>query len=225
MNKTTILAIVAVFALLILPACSTQTSAADLATGDTQAAENVYGKIKAINGNEILLAIGEYTERTPGADFPAGEWPADGDPAGSPRQRDEAQSSSDADSASDSSSDETDSAPPQNDGANSEAPRGNRGERSGGQGGDRREGQSRPEGSPDRGNGAEGMPNRQGGMNSENVKLTGEEKTYLVPVTAAITAGSGDAASEIRFTQLAVKNIVRLSLDEAGNILQVEVLQ
>ena len=57
----------------------------------------------------------------------------------------------------------------------------------------------------------------------QGIVLTGEEKIYQIPVTAKITAMQG--STELRFTQLAVKNTVCIYLDSDGDIFHVQLLQ
>lgn len=68
-----------------------------------------------------------------------------------------------------------------------------------------------------------GMDGQTG--NTAAYTLTGEEATYLIPVTASITTGEGENARTVRFTQLGYKNVVKISLDEAGTVVAVQVLE
>ena len=133
------------------------------------AIEIVYGKIKEINGNEILLVIGTMG----GADT---ERPARGD---------------------------------------GEAPA------FGGERTARGDGEAPAFGSerPVRGD------IQTGSTLQVALRLTDEEKLYQIPVTAKITAGTGAGAAELRFTQLAVKNVVSLRIGENGEIIAVQLLQ
>lgn len=77
-------------------------------------------------------------------------------------------------------------------------------------------------------NAASGRPGgaQAGGSRGGTVSLTyaDEEATYLIPVTAEITTGEGDNARAIRFTQIAVKNIVKLTLDSEGVIVSLQII-
>lgn len=57
-----------------------------------------------------------------------------------------------------------------------------------------------------------------------SLAYTGEDRTYIIPVTAEVTMGSGENIRELRFTQLAYKNIVKLTLTGDGVITAVQVL-
>ena len=66
----------------------------------------------------------------------------------------------------------------------------------------------------------------QNGMAMQvSLQLTGEETIYQIPVTAKITAGNNQGAAELRFTQLAVKNVVSLHFNDNGDIIAVQLLQ
>ncbi|MDL2233320.1 hypothetical protein LJC63_07045 [Ruminococcaceae bacterium OttesenSCG-928-L11] len=182
--------------LLLLAGCGAQATAAEPeAKNLPEASETVLGKIKEINGNEILLAFVETGGQAPGmGGAPEGEMlpPGEGDLPGQVQQ----------------------------------------GERPSGGGGGM--GMQMPEGEVPEGRGGQSggrSDNRRQGMNDTAATgsqslftLTGEEQLYQIPVTATVTTGQGDGARTVRFTQLAVKNVVRLHLDETGAILRVEVL-
>lgn len=179
--------------LLLLTGCGSRMSPSEGAISEpVQAAGTVLGKIKEINGNEIVLALAEEDRRGGPGEQVGGNAGSQGDapqtdtPSSRTRER--------GGDLPDISNGES----PSGDGSQDDESGGRRQERGGA--------------------GSQGMGD------SLSVTLTGKEKLYLIPVTANVTTGQGDNARTIRFTQLAVKNIIRLSLDENDNILLVEVL-
>ena len=77
----------------------------------------------------------------------------------------------------------------------------------------------------------QGMTGPSGGMDMGEMQaiafmtFNGEETSYTIPVTASVTTGQNDSARTVSFTQIAVKNILKLTLDESGRITSVRVLQ
>ena len=63
------------------------------------------------------------------------------------------------------------------------------------------------------------------GSGGTGESFTGEDRVFIIPVGAPVTIGTGGNQRKISFTQIAVKNILRLQLDKNGNILSVEVVQ
>ena len=57
------------------------------------------------------------------------------------------------------------------------------------------------------------------------ISYTGEEVTYQIPVTASITTGEGENARTISFAQIGYKNVLKLTMDQNGNIVSVAILQ
>jgi|GEM_PF-2873223 len=81
-------------------------------------------------------------------------------------------------------------------------------------------------GSGEAGSGSGRRQSGAGGARSESTTLTytGEEELFLIPVTATITSGQGENARAVRFTQLAVKNVVKLTLDGNDSIVSVQII-
>lgn len=196
--------------LLLFYGCGQAASAAAPEQVEILGAETVYGKIKEINGNEILLALGDYSTQSSGS-FGEGAPAESSESVGEDRQLPEGMPNT-AEGRGAGSTETTDSGNQTPDMAGGRGSGGSpTGE--GGFGGGQRQG------------GASGNMPGSGGSNRTTVTLTGEEKTWVIPVTAKVTSGEGENARDIRFTQLAVKNVVRLSLNAEGEILKVEVLQ
>lgn len=177
---------------------------------ETVAAQVVYGKIKEINGNELLLAIGEMASSGGMEGFSG--IPPDQENSGT-----------------------EDGSPPEGmpSGMTGQGGRGGTGGRGGESSGEAPT-QSSADTSemPAQSGGAEspaGASGRgtQGGQapTQQSITLTGEEISYQIPVTAQVVSGQGENVRTISFTQLAYKNVVCLSLDEEGRIFKVEVLQ
>lgn len=205
--------------LLLLSGCANRVSAAESQADETvPAARSVLGKIKEINGNEILLALAEQSEPPrgdpgeradigvpPGAEGAVEEQPQTGVPSPDASRQPDGSGRPSGDMPAEGSRGGGDSPPSDQ----QQAPAGGANASGGGSGGAR--------------------GNRQGGRggqsgNAVSVTLTGEEKTWLIPVTADVSTGEGETKRTIRFTQLAVKNVVRLQLDANDNIIAVEVL-
>ena len=170
---------------------------------ESVAVEAVSGRIREINGNEIILALGDWAEDGNSPDRPArepGQSREDGDATrGEQRGQNDAQD---------------------NPGGGQSGGRPQGGAQGGQSGGRPQGGQS--------GDGQRGQGGQNGGPPNDappEFVLSGDEKNYTIPVTATITTGQGDNRTEIRFTQLAVKNVVRLDLDSNGEIISIEVLQ
>lgn len=177
----------------------------------------VYGKVKSANGNELTLALGTLpSSNTPSSSggravatsddsggLPAGEAPPL-TPAGD-------------------SQESVEDAP--------ESPAGRSGQRGSGNGqqtGGPPAGQDMSR--PDAGGGdtAGGTMGAAGGMSAAGgttLEYTGEEVTCQIPVTARVTTGQGDSARTVSFTQIGYKNIVKLTLNEEGQIVSVVILQ
>lgn len=194
--------------LLICSGCqSVATQADDNQLDITTEMQAVYGKIKEINGNELLLVVGSYDQQS-GPPDSGQEEPSDGQRPSRGNRDGQAEGE-----------------------GGSRPDRGARGEGTfpgGEEGGSRPDRTAREdeEASGEEGGrsgrnqgGGDSMPGRQASFT-----LSGEEVTYLIPVTAGITTGQGEQAKTIRFTQLAVKNIVCLRLDQSGAVQAVEVV-
>lgn len=205
----------------VLAGCTSQMMAAesgDSAADDLQgAASTVLGKVKAVNGNEILLAIAEESQ---GRNQPPGE-SAPGGAATNENPPEESAPGGDAPSRGARDGSRPDSVSGEGAAPEGEIPAGDF------PSGDIPVGEA-PADIPagETSGAAQRGQNRQPGSQpgSFSVTLTGAEQTYLIPVTAAVTTGQGDSARTIRFTQLAVKNVIRLYLDENGAIFAVQVL-
>ncbi|WRS26221.1 hypothetical protein U6B65_07610 [Oscillospiraceae bacterium MB08-C2-2] len=221
--------------LLLSTGCSTGAQPQE-AQSSQQATKQIYGKITTINGNEITLKVG--TLRQQQRQGPEGE----GERSRPDRSQENASGSEEV-------AGQDESRP------EGSRPSGSRPEGAGGEGRQGRPGgnvqadasgeeqpaspdgqqavpedgeQGGPEGGQGRPGGQGGPGGGQGGMrNTVKLEYTGEETTWLIPVSATITAGEGDSASEVRFTQLAVDNIVCLTVPEEdpASILSVQVLQ
>lgn len=217
-------ALVVILCISLLYGCSqaaSETTSSELPEGT----QTVYGKIKEINGNEVLLAIADYNERSSMGGPQTGQNNSENNKA---PLEDEEQAENNSPPAQDGDFEGM----PQDDGEGFPTGEGfpadgggsdsSRQERYGGRGGQsgERQGGNRQGAA---GGAGGGMGNSAGGASS--VTLTGEEIQYQIPVTALVTTGQGDNAQTIRFTQLAVKNLIRLSIDDSGKILQVVVLQ
>ena len=104
----------------------------------------------------------------------------------------------------------------------SSVPPGERGEESG----DIERQRSSASGRPDRNNmPSGGQSGLQSGSQLPALSFTGEEHTYLIGPSVAITSGSGEDAQAIRFTQLSEKAVVQLSFDQQNNLTAIAVLQ
>lgn len=184
-------------ALLLLSGCS-QPETAEESEASSAVIQSIYGKIKEVYGNEIVLALGEYESAgQPGGGMPmGGEMPQSDMPAerGMPEGE----------------------RPNRGDGG--EAPDG------GGMGEMPNMGEMPAGGEMPSGMGNNDI-NQQAGRMQTQFTLNGEEVRYQIPVTAALTTGQGENQQELRFTQLAVKNIVCLNLDKTGKIVSLEVLE
>lgn len=196
----------------------------------------VYGKIKSANGNEILLVMG-----TPGGGGAQGIGsPASGGNTSSPEAEAPSSDGSGVRSPRDLTVNEGSAAPegdmpspnrqrPSLDGetpADTALPGGSAegtGPGTAQPGGGEAAPDSTPGGASPSGGRRQGSA---GGARSESITLTytGEERLFLIPVTATITSGQGNNSRTVRFTQLAVKNVVRLTLDGNGDIVSLQVI-
>lgn len=190
---------------------------------EIKAAEVVYGKIKEINGNEMLLAVGTLETASPGG-FDRGEAAGAGD---APVREGSGSGVASAGPGGDRAAAEGNAAagrtageaPAENAPASAGAGSGSEAARS-----DRTaQGRLGSGGAPDpfAGGGMNGIS----GMGQTSITLTGEERTYVIPVTCPITSGEGERAQTVRFTQLAVKNVVKLSFNKTGDMVAVQVMQ
>ena len=176
----------------IVPAAESSEAVSASAEPAELAAEMVYGRIKEINGNEILLVVGTMGQTAERQRVPITATATDTE-----QSRDERM--------------------PMGDG---ERPAFS-GERMPMGDGERPvfSGERMPIGEGER------MPMGEGERVTvgQGIVLTGEEKIYQIPVTAKITAMQG--STELRFTQLAVKNTVCIYIDSDGDIFHVQLLQ
>jgi hypothetical protein len=198
-------------ATLLFSGCQTQEDVV-VSSPEIPIARTVYGKIKEINGNEILLALASESNN----DFRQS--------SGNPSSRSDTNSTAsgyEGRSGGISRGESYDASQVQE----------NMGEMSQRSASMPYGGASIPSQEGGRGQSGSGSGQRQGtdlqGGTSPNtsVQLTGEEEIFLIPVTAILTNGQGDNANIIQFTQLAVKNVIRLYMDEEDVIIRVEVLQ
>ena len=209
----------------------------------------VYGKIFAVNGNEVVLRVGTPLERqmptgdTAEAARPSGQQSAQGSEETAEGQRTRQGGTGAMPSGQNGQSaqggEETAEGQRTRQGGTGATPSGQNGQSV--QGGEETaEGQrtwqggtgampSGQNGQSVQGASGAGMANRAGmaGVLISGVTLeySGEEKTFLLPVNLSITMGEGERATTVRFTQLAEKNILKLTLDANGNILAAQVLQ
>lgn len=211
-------------------AAAEQSYAGEVVLSDGE--EVIYGKIKEINGNEMLLAIGTYQSE---ADSPGSEEAPAQDGLRMPETAPDAaggegESATGNGSARGGMRPGNGGAAPSSSGEGQSAAEIPEGVPGGGAwpgGGE--DFPSPPEGRSMPGESGEvvtGMPEGgRGGMARGTFTLTGEERTFLIPVTATITTGQGENARTIQFTRLAVKNVVCLHLASDGEITAMEVLQ
>ena len=195
----------------IVPAAESSEAVSASAEPAKLAAEMVYGRIKEINGNEILLVVGTMGQTAERQRVPITATATDTE-----QPRDERMPISGERTIGDGER-------PAFSGERMPMGEGERpafsGERIVGDG-------ERPAFSGERMPMGEGERVTVGQGNAamgQGIVLTGEEKIYQIPVTAKITAMQG--STELRFTQLAVKNTVCIYLDSDGDIFHVQLLQ
>lgn len=244
MKKTLSLLTALAFILSLASGCSlaSKTQAATQAEPETlpDGYTQVYGKIKSANGNEILLVMGTLgggSGQGPGSPStgenttsPAEEPSSDGVGAKSSG----VQAATEGSSAAEGDMPSSNRQRPSRDGEDSPdtaLPGGfteGTGPGASQPGGDESAVDSIPGGTGAAGVGSGGGKRQSGpgGARSESTTLTytGEERLFLIPVTAAITSGQGESARTVRFTQLAVKNVVGLTLDGNGSIVSIQII-
>ncbi len=231
MRKYFSLFVLLVVMLSLLAGCSAATAAVSEASQpenpDIRLEQAVYGKIKEINGNEVLLSIGTLEGGRPpngGGEVTNGEPPALPEGEGPNRSEGEMPAFPEG------------TGPSQPEGEMPTLPEGERPSRPDyqeppnqrpGQG-DRAQRQQ-PSGDinvengramPDSGQGNPRAPQRQ-----QAITLTGEEKLYLIPETVEITSRRGTDETILEITQLAVDNTVCIYLNENEEVTAVQLLE